>query len=235
MRIGLLECDHVREELTHIAGDYQQMFPALFVQVAPDWEFQFYDVCNGQFPEHVNECDAYICTGSKNSVYDEDEWILRLQDFVRDIYSSKKVFVGVCFGHQILGEALGGKVAKSPAGWCVGAHTFEVLRLEPWMRPSLTDFKLLMICQDQVLQLPKGSTLLASTDNCPNAMFQVGANMLGVQAHPEFPKAYDQALMELRVERIGAEKVQSGIASLEMKLNDLEVAGWIRIFIEMRR
>ena len=103
------------------------------------------------------------------------------------------------------------------------------------MAPSLSVFNLLMMCQDQVLQLPTGSLLLARTEDCPNAMFQVGDNMLGIQAHPEFSKEYDQALMELRVERIGQEKVATGISSLQMTLNDLEVASWIRNFIEMKR
>ena len=103
------------------------------------------------------------------------------------------------------------------------------------MTPPFSNFNLLMMCQDQVLQLPSGSTLLAQTKDCPHAMFRVGGNMLGIQAHPEFPKAYDRALMELRVERIGQEKVKTGIASLSEKLNDLEIAGWIRNFIEMKR
>lgn len=235
MKIGLLECDHVREELIGIAGDYRQMFPLLFLKVAPDWEFTFYDVCNGEFPESVGACDAYICTGSKSSVYDDDEWIARLKSFVQEIHSSGQVFVGVCFGHQVLGEALGGKVRKSDAGWCVGVHRFEIIKTEDWMDPESPSFNLLMMCQDQVLQLPLGSTLLAQADNCPHAMFKVGGNMLGIQAHPEFSKEYDKALMELRVERIGQEKVDAGIESLEQPLNDVEVAGWIRNFIEMQR
>jgi len=234
MKIGLLECDHVRDELKHIAGDYRQMFPVLFLQVAPNWEFQFFDVCNGHFPESVDTCDVYICTGSKSSVYDDEEWISRLKEFVREIHSSKSFFIGICFGHQILGEALGGKVRKSDVGWCVGVHAFEIIKTEEWMDPGLSTVNLLMMCQDQVVRLPPASTLLASTADCPNAMFTVGENMLGVQAHPEFPKEYDQALMQLRVERIGEEKVKKGIESLELHLNDLDVAGWIHNFIDLK-
>lgn len=231
MKIGLLECDHVREELLHIAGDYRQMFPGLFFQVAPDWDFTFYDVCNGHFPASVNECDVYVCTGSKSSVYDDEPWIHQLKAFVREVQFSDKVFIGVCFGHQMLGEALGGKVQKSSVGWCVGVHSFELVKLEEWMTPPYSSFNLLMMCQDQVLQLPPDSVLLAQTADCPNAMFRVGDKMLGVQAHPEFPKVYDQALMELRIERIGAAKVELGIASLELPTHQLIVAEWIRKFV----
>jgi GMP synthase-like glutamine amidotransferase len=231
MKIALLECDHVREELQHIAGDYRNMFPALFSQVAPDWEFEFLDVCNGHFPASTDVCDVYICTGSKSSVYDDEPWIHQLKDFVRNIHSSGKVFIGVCFGHQLLGEALGGKVQKSAIGWCVGVHSFDLVKQEEWINPATPSFNLLMMCQDQVLQLPPESVLLAKTYDCPNAMFRVGNNMLGIQAHPEFPKEYNKALMELRVERIGAEKVKAGVSSLAITTDELTVAEWIRKFV----
>lgn len=231
MKVGLLECDHVREELQHFAGDYRNMFPALFLQVAPNWEFVFYDVCNGQFPESVDECEVYICTGSKSSVYDDEPWIHDLKGFIRQIHSSGKIFIGVCFGHQLLGEALGGKVQKSSVGWCVGVHSFDLIKPEEWMRPQTSPFNLLMMCQDQVLHLPPKSILLAQTTDCPNAVFRVGNNMLGIQAHPEFLKDYDKALMELRVDRIGAEKVAAGVASLKIQTDELLVAEWIRKFV----
>ncbi|MCF0058191.1 glutamine amidotransferase-related protein [Dyadobacter sp. CY356] len=235
MKVGLLECDHVRVEFLSIAGDYRVMFPALFANIAPDWQFEFYDVCNGAFPASVNACDVYICTGSKSSVYDGDEWIENLKSFVRKIHQSGKTFIGVCFGHQILSEALGGEVRKSDVGWCVGVHTFETLKFQNWMMPAASSFNLLMMCQDQVLKLPTEAILLARTPDCPNAMFQIGETMLGIQAHPEFPKAYDRALMELRVERIGERKVEMGITSLELPTSEKVFAQWIVNFAESTR
>ncbi|CAG4990807.1 hypothetical protein DYBT9275_00617 [Dyadobacter sp. CECT 9275] len=231
MKIGLLECDHVREEFLDIAGDYRQMFPALFLQVAPHWQFRFYDVCNGDFPASVNDCDVYICTGSRFSVYDDEPWIQELKQLVRQISLAGKIYIGICFGHQMLGEALGGKVNKSEKGWCVGVHTFEVLKMESWMLPFRNSFNLLMMCQDQVLTLPENSQLLAQSQDCPHAMFRVGERMLGIQAHPEFPKDYDKALMELRVERIGQTKVNLGVASLELPTHELTFANWIKNFV----
>ncbi|MCF2442666.1 amidotransferase [Dyadobacter sp. CY345] len=235
MKIGLLECDHVREELLPIAGDYRQMFPALFASAAPDWEFIFFDVCNGHFPNSVDACDAYICTGSKSSVYDNDPWIHQLKTFVQNLYQSDKTFIGICFGHQMLGEALGGKVQKSDVGWCVGVHPFEMLAFESWMNPPLSNFNLLMMCQDQVLALPSNSTLLGQTPDCPVAMFRVGDKMLGIQAHPEFPKLYNKALMELRVERIGERKVEFGIMSLELPTAEKSIAEWIVNFVRANK
>jgi len=235
MKVGLLECDHVRDELRHIAGDYRDMFPALFSDIAPEWEFEFYDVCNSDFPESVEECDVYICTGSKSSVYDHEPWINHLKRFVVEIYKSSKVYIGVCFGHQMLGEALGGRVEKAAVGWSVGVHRFEVLYRENWMQPFTNAFNLLMMCQDQVVDLPPSGTLLAQTADCPIGMFRVGSRMLGIQAHPEFPKAYNQALMELRLDRIGANKVELGIASLELPTQEIMFAHWIKNFTEVMK
>ena len=235
-KIGLLECDHVRDEFRHIAGDYRDMFPALFMPLAPHWEFVFYDVANDSFPSSIEECDVYICTGSKFSVYDDEPWIHRLKALVQQIYEHGKVYLGVCFGHQMLAEALGGKVQKSAAGWCVGIHEFTLQRTEPsaaltWINPPQENINLLMMCQDQVLQLPPDSTVLASANDCPVAMFRVGSKMLGVQAHPEFPLPYEEALMRSRVERIGAEKIAQGLESLRKPLHSQRMAQWMVAFV----
>ncbi|MCB9303244.1 MAG: amidotransferase [Lewinellaceae bacterium] len=278
MKIGLLECDHVAPPFRHIAGDYRDMFAAIL----PGLQLKPYDVCNGEFPENVEACDGYLCTGSKYSVYDDIDWIHRLKVFFHELYAAKKPFVGVCFGHQMMAEALGGKVAKAPVGWCVGVHEFAVLETAEWMRPKnpnslgaegasrdasaswrksgkpemgnrkelpgipvsafrlppsdfnpkkLPSLKLLMSCQDQVQSLPPDSRVLASAADCPVGIFSVGDSMLGLQAHPEFPKAYMEALIRDRVQRIGEEKAMKGIESLGQATDERVVAEWMVGFL----
>ena len=228
MKIALLICDRVNDDLLHIQGDYPEMFFALF----PTLKFEVFRVSEGHFPKDVNDFDAYMVNGSKYSVYEEMDWIIRLKDFVRDIYKYEKKYVGVCFGHQLLAEALGGKVAKTENGWCVGVHEFDILQQEKWMRPFQANIQLLMMCQDQVHLLPKESTVLATSKNCPVGMFRVGENMLGVQAHPEYSKAYDKALMELRQEKIGVAVVEEGIESLNKNVDRDLIANWILNFLK---
>ena len=228
MKLGLLQCDHVADHLLHLNGDYDEQFTKLL----PGFEWVYYDLTAGQFPLSLEECDAYLCTGSKYSVYDDIDWIHQLKQLVREIYEQQIPFVGVCFGHQMMAEALGGKVQKGSCGWCVGVHRFQVIQREAWMEPFQSEFNLLMSCQDQVLELPPDSTVLAETADCSVGMFRVGERMLGMQAHPEFSVAYMRALLEGRRARIGGEKVDVGLQNLNKKLDNILVAAWSLKFLK---
>lgn len=231
MKVGLLECDHVLERFRHIAGDYRDMFAALFNERAPDLTLRPFDVCNGEFPASMEACDAYLTTGSRFSAYDDADWIHTLKNFVRRIHEANKPFVGICFGHQIMAEALGGKVAKAETGWGVGVHNVEAIKSELWMRPEQSNCRLQYMHQDQVAQLPEGVVVIGRSDHCPVAMFRVGASMLGIQAHPEFTKEYSEALLFDRVARIGEERVNAARASLNLPTDEAVVAGWIVEFL----
>lgn len=227
MKAGLLECDHVNAEYRAKFGDYAQMFTNLF----PELEWTYYDVCNGEFPTDLNECDVYFATGSRRSVYEPVAWIEQLKKLIRALARLDKYFIGCCFGHQLLGEAMGGKVAKSTNGWCVGVHQFTVTEQADWMHPASNSLHLLMMCQDQVQQLPPNAKVWAGSKKCPVGIFQVGEKMLGIQAHPEFSKAYAQLLMEMRVDRMGEEVVKAGIASLEQTVDRALIRNWVLNFI----
>ena len=227
MKAGLFECDHVKAEYRKQHGDYSDMF----VQLLPELEWQFYNVCKGHFPESLDECDVYFATGSHKSVYDQEDWIDQVKATIRAIAELGKHYVGFCFGHQLLGEAMGGEVQKSPKGWCVGVHKFELLQRERWMQPYQDKLNLLMMCQDQVLQLPPAATILAHTECCPIGIFRVGEKLLGIQGHPEYTKAYDQVLLQMRADRIGEETVQAGLESFQLEVHQSVIRQWILRFI----
>jgi GMP synthase-like glutamine amidotransferase len=231
MKIGLLECDHVAERFRHVAGDYREMFGALFKRHAPELTLEPLDVCGGEFPA-LDACDAFITTGSRFSVYDDVDWIHRLKDFVRRARDAGKPFVGVCFGHQMLAEALGGKVEKAKNGWGVGVHAVEVVKAEAWMRPAQPVVRMQHMHQDQVVRLPADAVLIGQSDHCPAAMFRVGAGVLGVQAHPEFSADYVEALLLDRVARIGEGRVREAQAGLRQPTDESVVAKWIAEFLK---
>ena len=228
MKAGLFICDHVQPKLQTQFGDYPDMFASLF----PEFEFQLYDAYNGQFPESLDECEIYMATGSSHSVYENLDWIIQLKKLIQDIYNQNKCFIGYCFGHQLIGEALGGKVEKAPNGWCVGVHEFEITKHQEWMQPFQSPFNLLMMCQDQIIRLPENSITLAGNAHCPIGMIQVGDKFLGIQAHPEYSKEYDQILMENRVERMEREIVKQGIKSLEKQVDQQLIRDWVIHFVK---
>lgn len=227
MTAGLLICDYVLPEWQAAYGTYPDMFILLF----PEFKWRFYEVQEDQYPEDLKECDVYFATGSKHSVYDDLPWIESLKKFIQQLYEQQHYFIGVCFGHQVMGAALGGTVRKAAQGWCVGVHTFEVQSLKPWMQPAQSSLNLLMMCQDQIVELPPDAEVLATSNLCPVGILQVGQTMLGIQAHPEFSKAYDQALMKTRRPIMGNVLVDQGIASLEMKVHREVIRSWVLKFL----
>lgn len=230
MRIGILQADHVDEEYRDRFGDYPEMFVDTLGRAADAAEFEFFDVQKRCYPARVDDCDGYLITGSRASVYDDEPWIDELGEFVRNIDRAGVRTVGICFGHQLIAQALGGQVGPAPSGWGVGVHSWNVVHTEPWMRPSLGEFKLLASHRDQVDMLPDAARLVASSPFCPNAAFVIDDRLLGVQGHPEFTKDYAALLLHRRREQLGP-AFAPGLHSLDQTTDACTVAAWIMGFL----
>ena len=230
MNIGILQCGHVDENLVPQHGRYPDMFIALLTQADPTLTFTLYDAKYRDLPPHVDTCDAYLITGSRHGVNDDVPWISKLEDFIRDLHTAQKKVIGICFGHQLIAKALGGKVIKSPKGWGVGMSKNKITHQKPWMIPPRDKFNLLISHQDQVIDLPPGAEVLASNEACPFYMVQIGNN-LTVQGHPEFSKAYSQALIEYRKDSLDTARYEQGLQSLQLDKDDTVVAQWIINFL----
>jgi GMP synthase-like glutamine amidotransferase len=231
VRVGLLVCGHVREEFRSLAGDYPQMFAGLFAG-HPDIELRPYDLTAGEFPTSTAECAAWIGTGSRWSVNDDVPWIRRLEDLVAAFVGEGRRFVGVCFGHQMIGRALGGEVARSERGWGVGVKEVGVHLTEDWMTPPAPSYRVLNSHADQIVRASDGIRVLGSNEHCPISMLAVGDHVLGIQGHPEFVPGYARALMEGRRGRlIPEEVVDAGLGTLAEPVDRELLAGWIAAFL----
>jgi len=234
VKLGILKTDTVRSEWVPEFGEYPDMFVALLGRADPSLEFVTYDVENGQYPNHVDEVDAYLITGSKTSVYDDKPWIPPLIDFVREIAAAGKKIIGICFGHQLVAEALGGKTEKSSKGWGAGLHTHTFTEIPTWHDGGDAELNILVSHQDQVVENAEGARVLASSDFCDNAVCQVGDQILTFQGHPEFIPEYSKEIMEFRRELFGEEVYHSAVASLVGDHQGDRVARWVVDFLNGR-
>lgn len=228
---GLLVVGHVDPKSTHVAGDYPELFTALLaphgIDVVP------YDVVDaGRFPVSLDERDVWICSPSRSSVYDGDPWIGEVEDLIRELVATERPYVGVCFGHQLLAQALGGRVEPAATGWGVGVQPYEVVAREPWMRPNVERFRLIASHQDQVVDAPAGARVVASSDYCPVAAIAVGERAWSVQGHPEFTAPLADHLLAGRVDLIGPERVAGARESLVDPTDHDTIASWIRATVK---
>ena len=230
MRIGILQTDRVMERFRGRHGDYPQMFEAALTAAADGapLAFETIDCVQAAYPA-PGCCDAYVITGSRQSVYDEDPWIARLAKFVGEALDAGSKVVGICFGHQLIAHFFGGEAGPAP-GWAVGVHESRIVAHAPWLEPEMNRFRLLSSHKDQVTRLPEGAELFATNDFCPIAGFTWGEGVLTLQGHPEFRKAYSRDLMNMRRDLLGEDTYQAGVDSLDEDIHPVAAGRWILNF-----
>ena len=145
--------------------------------------------------------------------------------------------VGVCFGHQVIADAMGGDVRKSEKGWGVGRHTYQILEKRPWMTHAAQSVSLSVSHQDQVITPPKGAVTLACSAHTEYAMLVYeGAPVMSVQGHPEFGDAFSTALYSARRGKsLLDEQVDAAIESLRQREDNALVGEWIVNFLRSGR
>lgn len=230
MRIGILEAGRPAPVLMEKHGDYIAMFEALLAPAMPEAEFIPYAAIDGHLPRSLDEADGWLVTGSAFGVYDPDPWIGALKKFTREAIDRGQPVFGICFGHQLVAEVMGGTADKSDAGWGIGVHRYEVAAPADWMADAPSAFGNLVSHQDQVTAPPPGATVLAGSRFCPYAMLQILPNAATLQSHPEMPAAYCHDLYDSRRERIGDPLVDEALGTLDDPIDAALVAGWIAGF-----
>jgi len=189
MKIGILQTGIVPEDLSPDYGEYPDMFQTFLS--GHDFEFETYPVVYGDFPQSINDCDGWLVTGSKHGAYEDHDWIPPLEDFIREVYEANLPMVGICFGHQIMAQALGGKVIKYHGKWGMGTQEYS--------HPDGSKTKLLAMHQDQVVEKPPEAEVIASNDFCKMAGLAYKKRALSFQPHPEFSHEFMEGLIKTRM------------------------------------
>jgi GMP synthase-like glutamine amidotransferase len=229
MKIGLLETGEPPQPLQSEFGRYATMFQNL---LGPGHDYAVYDVQAGALPAHPAECDAYLVTGSAAGVYDGLPWIAPLKAFLVEV--DRQPLVGVCFGHQVMAEAFGGKVVKSDKGWGVGLHAYDIAETQPWMDgQGASKVAVPASHQDQVVVIPPAARAVAGSAFTPaGILVYEDRPAISMQFHPEFDPAYARALIESRRgSRFTDAEADAAVASLDHANDRARVAGWIEAFL----
>lgn len=223
MKLAILETGRPPGNLKTRFGDYPAMVARL---LGHSFDIEKFDAQANQLPD-PNAHDAVLITGSPAGVYDPLPWIEPLLDFIRVADASK--MVGICFGHQAMAQALGGKVVKSGKGWGTGLHHYSVKVRQPWMNGE-TRIAIPASHQDQVVVQPPNTDVFAESEFTPYAgLAWTDRPAISVQFHPEFSPAFAKALIEARRDRIP--DLDAAIATLGAPNDTATVSGWIRNFL----
>ncbi len=216
IRIGLLRMCELTEPAIAAHGDYLTVFRDFY----DDQPVEVVDfaVHEGAVPSSIHDCDAWVISGSPASVYEDLEWIRTGEEIVQTIVVAERPLLGICFGHQLMAQALGGTVERADVGWGAGAHRYDVVNRPNGLTDAPEALTVLAMHQDQVTSVPHDGAVWLRSDFCPNAGITYGERAWSIQPHPEFTPRLVEALCRDRRLRLGPDVADAAIASLNKPL-----------------
>ena len=234
-RITIIETGLVSPKTRELHGSYPQMFEHMIGVADASVTFNTVSIPAGEPLPDIEELEAILITGSAAGVYDTLDWIAPLEGFVRTAHDNKVPMIGVCFGHQLIAQALGGTVRKSEKGWGIGRHVYDVAPGNGLIEGT----RIALACshQDQVITPPVGAKTILSSDFTPHAgLLYAGDTTLSVQPHPEFSVGFALACCEVVRKGLAPDSVvTTAQASLAEPLDSARLGGVIARFLSGAR
>lgn len=188
-RFAVLLCAEDSDYVKKKYGGYFEVFVGMLGGEGEIWDV--FRVAAGDFPAD-NDLAAYegfVITGSCNDAHGNDIWILKLLSLIKKLDSMHKKLLGICFGHQILARALGGKTGRATNGWEIGITN---VNFYPSKLPSNFQMPYLLPViechRDEVLELPPCAEVIAWSEKTGIEMFRCEDHIMGIQGHPEYTK-----------------------------------------------
>jgi len=230
MNIGILLCGDVPAKLIKEFGSYSECLKTHY-RLDSYGSVKTWNVYqHNAFPKFINECDVYIIGGSPSGVNDNVNWVKDLTDFIQSAFRAKRKLFGICFGHQMINSALGGKVEETKRGWGLGAYDV-LLKQNIDELTSGQKMKLIAIHRDQVITTGAGFEVLAGSEFCPHYMTKYQDRVLTVQGHPEFTSAFFNALLSQRIDIFQQDEIEAATITEEIKIDSLAFNRFVTDFL----
>ncbi|XP_061347523.1 gamma-glutamyl peptidase 5-like isoform X1 [Gastrolobium bilobum] len=192
-RYALLQAVKDSDYVKKVYGGYYNLYKEAFGEEGERWDL--FKVYEGEFPDfnELHKYDGFVITGSISDAHGNDYWILKLCFMLQTLDAMEKKVLGVCFGHQVLCRALGGRVGRSKTGWDIGIRQVNFAKdlapcsyLERHEMPAT--LSIVEVHQDEVYEIPLGAEVIASSDKTGVEVFAIADHILGIQGHPEYTK-----------------------------------------------
>ncbi|KAH7861448.1 hypothetical protein Vadar_026287 [Vaccinium darrowii] len=234
-RYALLLACKDSEYVKEVYGGYLNVFVATYGEQGERWDL--FRVVEGEFPEmnELENYDGFVVSGSPFDAYGDEHWILKLCLLLQTLDGMRKKVLGICFGHQVLCRALGGKVGKARSGWDIGLRKVRIVKgFSPCaFLDDLDDFpaslSIIECHQDEVWEVPMGAEVIAFSDKTGVEMFTIGDHILGIQGHPEYTKDILNNLIDRLLNSSCIEKGFADDAKSKLQIAEPDRKCWERI------
>ncbi|KAK4754960.1 hypothetical protein SAY87_008717 [Trapa incisa] len=241
-RYALLLAARDSDYVKKVYGGYFNVFVSAFGEEGEGWDL--YRVVDGEFPEmgELDKYDGFVVSGSPYDAYGDDCWILKLCYLLQTLCAMEKKVLGVCFGHQVLCRAFGGKVGKSYTGWDIGLRRVSIVKdclLNDLMEVDEFDdpepvevpksLAIIECHQDEVWEVPAGAEIIAFSEKTGVEMFMLGGHVMGIQGHPEYTKDILCNLIDRLLDNGCIERGFAEDAKLALEVSEPDRKHWERI------
>jgi GMP synthase (glutamine-hydrolysing) len=178
--------------------------------------YEVVDVRVAPFPE-PRAAAAFVITGSAANVPTREPWIVATEAWLREVVAAGTPVFGICFGHQLLGQALGGEVRLNPRGREIGTARLERLADDPIFEGVPRELDASVTHVDTVAVLPPGAVALARSSHDDHHAVRFAERVYGVQFHPEFDDAIMRGYLETRREVVESEGLDAARLLAEIR------------------